>query len=134
MNGRRTEEQPARRRGCDSGRHRYMARDRQELLVDRLVGVDVVRGESGLQNRPELVVARKAEPQRRDEAVQLRLEDVPLVEAVLAERETRVDRRRMDGRRRRKAGSPALDVRALEEPVVCVTFEEAPAESVEVDE
>ena len=134
MHGRRLKEQPARLRACYLGRHRHVARHRQKPPVDRLFGEDVVSGESGIQKRPQTAVARKAQPQRRDQPVQPRLEDVPLVETMLAEREPGVDGRRMNGRRRRKAGRPALDVRGLEQGVVGVAFEEAPAEGVEVDE
>ena len=63
-----------------------------------------------------------------------RLEDVPLVEAVLAQREAGVDRRRMDGRRRREARRPPLDVGTGEERMVGVPFEETPPERIEVDE
>jgi len=45
-----------------------------------------------------------------------------------------MDRRGVDGRRRREARRPALDVRAGEQRMVRVTLEEPPAERVEVDE
>ena len=134
MDVRRREEHLARLRARDPARHRDVARNRQQPPVERLLGEEIVAGEARVDQRPGAVVAGEAEPQRGHEPVQPRLEDVPLVEAVLAERKAGVDRRRVDGRRRREAGRPALDLGAGEERVLAMTLEEAPAERVEVDE
>ena len=80
------------------------------------------------------VVAGEGEPQRDDEAIQAGLEDMPLVEAMLAEWKPRMDGRRVDGRGGREPGGPTLHIRAGQERVFAVTLEEAPAERVEVDE
>ena len=134
MDGRRCEEQLARVGASDLGRHRHVARQRQEPPVEGLCGEEVVGAESDVEERPGTFVTREAEPERGDEPVEPRLEDVPLVEAVLAQREPGVDRGRMDGRRRREARRPALDVGTGEERMVGVPFEKAPPERIEVDE
>src|SRR4029077_14012334 len=91
-------------------------------------------GEADVGERSGALVAGEAEPERRDQPVQPRIEDVPRAEAVPAEREAGMDRRRMNGRSRREAGRPPLDVGAGEQRVVRMTVEEAPPERVEVDE
>ncbi len=130
----RLEEHLARLGARDPARHDDVAPKRQQPPVERLLGEEVVRSEPGVGERSGAIVAGEAEPERRDQPVQARLEDVPLVEAVLAQRKAGMDRRRVNGRRRREAGRPPFHVRAGEERVVRVTVEEAPAEGVEVDE
>src|SRR6266516_98974 len=111
-----------------------MARQRQEPPVEGLCGEEVVGTESDVEERPGTFVTREAEPERGDEPIEPRLENVPLVEAVLAQREPGVDRGRMDSRRRREARRPTLDVGTDEERMVGVPFEETPPERIEVDE
>ena len=130
----RLEEHLARLGARDAARHDDVARKRQQPPVESLLGEEIVTGETRVDERAGTLVAGEAEPQRGHEPVQPRLEDVPLVEAVLAQREAGVDRRRVDGRRRREAGRPALDLGAGEERVLAMTLEEPPAERVEVDE
>ena len=88
-------------------------------------------------------VSRPASPANENisgviSAVERRLEDVPLVDAVDADRQAAVQRRRVRGRRRRELAleleDDAVAVDALEQRMPCVLLEETPRERVEVDE
>src|ERR1051326_4297197 len=105
-----------------------------EPLVER-AREDVLRGEPRREQRLALGVAREGEEKRRDQTVEPRLVDEPLVQAVLPDRQAAVDRRRVRRRRRRELARQTFDERRVaDQRVVAVELEELPAEGVEIDE
>ena len=108
---------------------------RQALVERRRRRAQEARIGTRAQQRVARGVARVAEQQRRDERVERRLVDVPLVQAVLADRDAGVQRGDVRGGRRRELRGQRRDrVEAPQQRVVAVAGEEAPAEGVEQDE
>ena len=100
--------------------------------------VDVCGGQATPEERVALLVSGVRVEKRRDDPVELRLVDEPLVHSVDADRPAAVDRRhvRRSGGRE-LAGEPAdqaVPAGVLEQRVAAVALTGPPAECVEVDE
>ena len=136
--GRASQQCDARRRGTVADRPRDDARDSvvDEPFAERPLRVEPRRIEMRRQRLSAIAGERVG--QRRDQAVEARLEHEPLVEAVLADGQARVDRRHMRRRRRGELAGQAVDgaVRggAGEQRMVPMTLGDLEAEGVEVDQ
>jgi hypothetical protein len=108
-----------------------------EASVDRVGGEQVIGMEMS-RERSAHAVPGEGEEQRRDQPVEGRLVDVPLVEAVIRDGQAAVDRRHLRGGRRRKLrrqlGEQTLRSGPDEQRMSGMPLEERPAERVEVDE
>ena len=111
----------------------------RQAAIERGRGIESPRIGAGLAQRVALAVAGEGEHQRRDERVDARLVDVPLVHAVLDDRSSGVQRGDVRGGRggelrRELRDRPVGEHPTQERMALGVAREEAPAERVEEDE
>ena len=111
----------------------------RQAAIERGRGIESPRIGAGLAQRVAVAVAGEGEHERRDERVDARLVDVPLVHAVLDDRSSGVQRGDVRGSRggelrRELRDRPVGEHPAQERMALGVALEEAPSERVEEDE
>ena len=140
MQGGVLQQHPAGRAGGERERERDVGGDAglAERGVEVAVRKDVARRQTVGEERVRKRVAREREEERSDDPIHLGQVEEPFVDAVLADREPRVDRRHVRGGGRgelaRQLRHVSLSSSMFEERVPGVALVRLPAEGVEVHE